>query len=84
MRQVYKVIGLVAVQDFRVVIAAESDTGEELVTRAIDEHANRASCPSPLGEETDHGANSGRTPGQHPLPGGYSVSTASWATASTR
>jgi two-component system nitrogen regulation response regulator GlnG len=42
MRQVYKEIGLVAAQDFPVIITGESGTGKELVARAIHEHSNRA------------------------------------------
>src|SRR5262249_61898366 len=45
MRQVYKEIGLVAVQDFPVIITGESGTGKELVARAIHEHSNRAGRP---------------------------------------
>jgi two-component system nitrogen regulation response regulator GlnG len=43
MRQVYKAIGLVAAQDFPVLITGESGTGKELVARAIHQHSNRAS-----------------------------------------
>jgi two-component system nitrogen regulation response regulator GlnG len=42
MRQVYKAIGLVAAQDFPVLITGESGTGKELVARAIHQHSNRA------------------------------------------
>jgi two-component system nitrogen regulation response regulator GlnG len=42
MRQVYKAIGLVAGQDFPVLITGESGTGKELVARAIHQHSNRA------------------------------------------
>jgi two-component system nitrogen regulation response regulator GlnG len=42
MRQVYKAIGLVAAQDFPVIITGESGTGKELVARAIHQHSNRA------------------------------------------
>ncbi len=42
MRQVYKTIGLVAAQDFPVLITGESGTGKELVARAIHQHSNRA------------------------------------------
>jgi two-component system nitrogen regulation response regulator GlnG len=45
MRQVYKEIGLVAGQDFPVIITGESGTGKELVARAIHQHSNRASRP---------------------------------------
>src|SRR5262249_53408991 len=45
MRQVYKEIGLVAAQDFPVIITGESGTGKELVARAIHEHSNRAGRP---------------------------------------
>jgi two-component system nitrogen regulation response regulator GlnG len=45
MRQVYKEIGLVAAQDFPVIITEESGTGKELVARAIHEHSNRAGRP---------------------------------------
>jgi two-component system nitrogen regulation response regulator GlnG len=41
MRQVYKAIGLVAGQDFPVLITGESGTGKELVARAIHQHSNR-------------------------------------------
>jgi two-component system nitrogen regulation response regulator GlnG len=41
MRQVYKEIGLVAAQDFPVLITGESGTGKELVARAIHQHSNR-------------------------------------------
>jgi two-component system nitrogen regulation response regulator GlnG len=41
MRQVYKAIGLVAAQDFPVLITGESGTGKELVARAIHQHSNR-------------------------------------------
>jgi DNA-binding NtrC family response regulator len=43
MRQVYKAIGMVAAQDFPVIITGESGTGKELVARAIHQHSNRAS-----------------------------------------
>jgi two-component system nitrogen regulation response regulator GlnG len=39
MRQVYKAIGLVAAQDFPVIITGESGTGKELVARAIHQHS---------------------------------------------
>src|SRR5262249_44097712 len=42
MRQVYMAIGLVAAQDFPVIITGESGTGKELVARAIHQHSNRA------------------------------------------
>jgi two-component system nitrogen regulation response regulator GlnG len=42
MRQVYKQIGLVAGQDFPVLITGESGTGKELVARAIHQHSKRA------------------------------------------
>jgi two-component system nitrogen regulation response regulator GlnG len=42
MRQVYKEIGLVAGQDFPVIITVESGTGKELVARAIHEHSGEA------------------------------------------
>jgi two-component system nitrogen regulation response regulator GlnG len=42
MHQVYKAIGLVAGQDFPVLITGESGTGKELVARAIHQHSNRA------------------------------------------
>ena len=42
MRQVYKEIGLVAAQDFPVIITVESGTGKELVARAIHEHSGEA------------------------------------------
>jgi two-component system nitrogen regulation response regulator GlnG len=42
MRQVYKAIGLVAAQDFPVLITGETGTGKELVARAIHQHSNRA------------------------------------------
>jgi DNA-binding NtrC family response regulator len=45
MRQVYKEIGLVAVQDIPVIITGESGTGKELVARAIHEHSGRAGRP---------------------------------------
>jgi len=45
MRQVYKAIGLVAAQDFPVIITGESGTGKELVARAIHQHSNRAARP---------------------------------------
>ena len=45
MRQVYKAIGLVAAQDFPVIITGESGTGKELVARAIHEHSGRAGRP---------------------------------------
>jgi two-component system nitrogen regulation response regulator GlnG len=45
MRQVYKEIGLVAAQDFPVIITGESGTGKELVARAIHEHSDRAGRP---------------------------------------
>jgi two-component system nitrogen regulation response regulator GlnG len=45
MRQVYKEIGLVAAQDFPVIITGESGTGKELAARAIHEHSNRAGRP---------------------------------------
>jgi two-component system nitrogen regulation response regulator GlnG len=45
MRQVYKAIGLVAAQDFPVLITGESGTGKELVARAIHQHSNRAGRP---------------------------------------
>jgi two-component system nitrogen regulation response regulator GlnG len=45
MRQVYKAIGLVAAQDFPVIITGESGTGKELVARAIHEHSARARRP---------------------------------------
>jgi ActR/RegA family two-component response regulator len=45
MRQVYKGIGLVAAQDFPVIIIGESGTGKELVARAIHRHTNRAGQP---------------------------------------
>jgi two-component system nitrogen regulation response regulator GlnG len=45
MRQVYKEIGLVAAQDFPVIITGESGTGKELVARAIHQHSNRAARP---------------------------------------
>jgi two-component system nitrogen regulation response regulator GlnG len=45
MRQVYKEIGLVAAQDFPVIITGETGTGKELVARAIHEHSNRAGRP---------------------------------------
>jgi two-component system nitrogen regulation response regulator GlnG len=45
MRQVYKEIGLVAAQDFPVIITGESGTGKELVARAIHEHSGRAGRP---------------------------------------
>jgi two-component system nitrogen regulation response regulator GlnG len=45
MRQVYKEIGLVAAQDFPVIITGESGTGKELVARAIHQHSNRAGRP---------------------------------------
>src|SRR5262249_31527659 len=45
MRQVYKEIGLVAAQDFPVIITGETGTGKELVARAIHEHSNRARRP---------------------------------------
>jgi transcriptional regulator with GAF, ATPase, and Fis domain len=41
MREVYKLIGLVAAQDFPVLITGESGTGKELVARAIHQHSNR-------------------------------------------
>jgi two-component system nitrogen regulation response regulator GlnG len=41
MRKVYKTIGLVAAQDFPVLITGESGTGKELVARAIHQHSNR-------------------------------------------
>jgi two-component system nitrogen regulation response regulator GlnG len=40
MRQVYKEIGLVAEQDFPVIITGESGAGKELIARAIHEHSN--------------------------------------------
>jgi two-component system nitrogen regulation response regulator GlnG len=45
MRQVYKEVGLVAAQDFPVIITGETGTGKELVARAIHEHSNRAGRP---------------------------------------
>jgi two-component system response regulator AtoC len=42
MRQVYKAIGLVAAQNFPVLITGESGTGKEVVARAIHQHSNRA------------------------------------------
>jgi two-component system nitrogen regulation response regulator GlnG len=42
MRQVYKAIGLVAAQDFPVLITGESGTGKELVARTIHQHSKRA------------------------------------------
>jgi DNA-binding NtrC family response regulator len=45
MRQVYKEIGLVAAQDFPVIITGESGTGKELVARAIHQHSGRAGRP---------------------------------------
>jgi DNA-binding NtrC family response regulator len=45
MRQVYKEIGLVAAQDFPVIITGESGTGKELVARAIHGHSDRAARP---------------------------------------
>ena len=42
MRQVYKEIGLVAAQDFPLIITGETGTGKELVACAIHEHSNRA------------------------------------------
>jgi two-component system nitrogen regulation response regulator GlnG len=42
MRQVYNEIGLVAAQDFPVIISGKNGTGKELVVRAIHEHSNRA------------------------------------------
>jgi two-component system nitrogen regulation response regulator GlnG len=45
MREVYKAIGLVAAQDFPVLITGESGTGKELVARAIHQHSNRAGRP---------------------------------------
>jgi DNA-binding NtrC family response regulator len=47
MRQVYKEIGLVAAQDFPVIITGESGTGKELAARATHEHSNRAGRPPP-------------------------------------
>jgi two-component system nitrogen regulation response regulator GlnG len=45
MRQVYKAIGLVAAQDFPVVITGETGTAKEVVARAIHEHSGRAGRP---------------------------------------
>jgi two-component system nitrogen regulation response regulator GlnG len=45
MRQVYKEIGLVAGQEFPVIITGESGTGKELVARAVHEHSGRAGRP---------------------------------------
>jgi two-component system nitrogen regulation response regulator GlnG len=45
MRELYKAIGLVAAQDFPVLITGESGTGKELVARAIHQHSNRAGRP---------------------------------------
>ncbi len=45
MRRVYKAIGLVAAQNFPVLITGESGTGKELVARAIHQHSNRAGRP---------------------------------------
>jgi two-component system nitrogen regulation response regulator GlnG len=47
MPRVSKPIGLVAAQDFPVIITGESGTGKELVARAIHQHSNRAGRPFP-------------------------------------
>src|SRR3954470_1326783 len=45
MQEVYKAIGRVADQTFRVLITGESGTGKELVARAIYQHGPRARAP---------------------------------------
>jgi two-component system nitrogen regulation response regulator GlnG len=45
MREVYKAIGRVAVQDVPVLITGESGTGKDLVARAVYQHGPRAKSP---------------------------------------
>jgi two-component system nitrogen regulation response regulator GlnG len=45
MREVYKAIGRVAVQNVPVLITGESGTGKELIARAIYQHGPRAKAP---------------------------------------
>jgi two-component system nitrogen regulation response regulator GlnG len=45
MREVYKAVGRVAVQDVPVLITGESGTGKELVARAVSQHGPRSQAP---------------------------------------